>query len=337
MNLFNGKIENWKDWGEVYASISAFTPLVDHILQKEKLPRAAAENLTPGTNAVFRTGGYVVKIYAPDESGIDQTPTMNTELFAARRAARLGISAPKLVADGYVDDKYRFAYIVTEFIEGVEFAEAAASMGDSEKIAIGRRLRRITDRMNTPCEPFNDIDALAGGGRFRRWDKYPDSFKAERLSYIRTRAFEPPVFVHGDLCGDNILVARGGELCILDFGDALLAPVVYEHAHVALELFRLDPALLYGFFGDFNDTNDNINAINSCYSYNDINAKNFIDFIDFMKNNLVDICFDGMLIHDFGGDIVKAYVGEPSDIVSLDILRRKLQQRIDNALYGIND
>ena len=62
MSLFTAQINNWDDWGKLFQSISAFTPLVEHIFHKENLPYANIENLKPGTNAVFKVGEYVIKI-----------------------------------------------------------------------------------------------------------------------------------------------------------------------------------------------------------------------------------------------------------------------------------
>lgn len=70
--LFNRTITNWDDWARVYQSIPAFESIVQEILVREQLPIFKIEHLTPGTNAVFRAGDIVVKIYAPAESGMDQ-------------------------------------------------------------------------------------------------------------------------------------------------------------------------------------------------------------------------------------------------------------------------
>lgn len=298
MNLFNAQINNWQDWGGVFQSIPAFSPLVEFILKKEHLPAAKIENLTPGTNAVFKTGDCVVKIFAPAESGIDQTADLETELFAMKRANKTGVSAPKMLTHGFVADKYRFAYIITEHIEGIAFSDAAKDMDDTEKTDIGRKLRKITDQMNTECEPFNGIDIINGKGRWHRFDKYPEQFQAERRAYLEAHDFKDKVFVHGDLCGDNILLTSQGGVYIIDFADALLAPVIYEHALVAVELFALDVALMRGYFG----------ALSS--------------------EELADICFNGLLIHDFGGDIIGQHIGKPEEFSGLDDLRVRFREKI---------
>jgi len=274
MNTFIEQINGKEDWAKIYQSIPAFKPLVEFIFKKENLPLAEIENLTPGTNAVFKVGEYVIKIFAPVESGYNQASDLQTELFAMRRVNE----SPQVIVDGFVDDKYLFNYMIMEYIHGVEVVEAVKTMTDDEKVEIGRKLRQICDSMNTPCEPFHD------GNRYNCWDEYPEHFKAERLAYIQTHDFGEKVFVHGDLCLDNMLL-KDGELYILDFADAVHAPVCYEHALVAFA-FEFDPALMKGFFTDY--TND----------------------------TFVEMIFNGMLLHDFGGAIVRD-LGEFDNLESL--------------------
>ena len=299
-SLFTAPVACWADWGKVYQSIPAFTPLAEHVLRGEGLPALPLEHLTPGTNAVFRTGAYVLKIFAPTESGMDQTLDLQTELFAMRRAGRLGISAPKLVAEGFVEDKYRFAYMVTEYIEGIEFAQAVKTMTDGQKLAFGQKLRAVTDRMNTPCGPFNGIDAIRDKSRWTRWEAFPGRFRQERAAWLEAHDFGEFVFVHGDLCGDNILLAPQGEIYIIDFADALSAPRSYEHALLAVE-FDFDPVVLRGYFGEE------------------------------APETLAERCFDGILIHDFGGDIVKHRIAPPGEIGCLEALRQRVYSKIKGA------
>lgn len=294
MSLFTYDIHDWPSWSKVFHSIVAWQPLIEYIFQKENLPFTAVERLTPGTNAVFKVGEYVVKIFAPIESGIDSTLDIQTETFAMKRSIAFGISVPKCIACGCVEDKYSFSYMIMEFISGKEFTDVADTLSNGEKVAFGRKLREITDKMNTPCESFNGIDVLNDKGRYRRWGKYPAAFLQERLDYIKTHNYGEKVFVHGDLCSDNILVANDGGLFIIDFADAVTAPVIYEQAHVASELFRFDKAFLTGYFGEYD------------------------------PYWLTDLCFSGLLIHDFGGDIIGQHVAKPEEITSLEIMREKL-------------
>lgn len=152
-----------------------------------------------------------------------------------------------------------------------------------------------------PCEPFNGIDVINDKCRYFRWDgRYSEHLRSERHEYIRSHKYGEKVFVHGDLCGDNILLTPEGELYIIDFADAVLAPKVYEHALVAVELFSLDPAFLLGYFGEIS------------------------------SDELLEICFSGLLIHDFGGDVVERHIGRPDEFCGLDDLRKKLKQKIMN-------
>jgi hypothetical protein len=302
MTLFNEQINNWSDWGRVFQSIRVFTRLIEYIFMRERLPLAEIRNLTPGTNAVFKVGGYVVKIFAPPESGIDQPLDLQTELFAIRRANDTGVSAPKLIAHGFVEDKYRFAYMITEYIDGTKFSYAVKTMSGDERIEVGRMLRAVTDKMNTPCEPFNEIDVINDKSRYRRWNKYSERFRLQRQQYIKSCRYADNVFVHGDLCGDNILLTPQGELFVIDFADAVLAPVIYEHSLVAVELFDLDPFLLRGYFGN-------------CTA-----------------EELTQVCFDGLLIHDFGGDIIENHIGKAGEFDGLDDFRDKMANKIKNAV-----
>ena len=67
MNLFKEEIGNWQDWSNVSQSLFAFSALTNFIFQKENLPLAKLENLPPATNAVFKSGDFVIKIYVPRE------------------------------------------------------------------------------------------------------------------------------------------------------------------------------------------------------------------------------------------------------------------------------
>ncbi|NCA67842.1 MAG: aminoglycoside phosphotransferase family protein [Clostridia bacterium] len=297
MNLFNEKINNWQDWGRVFQSIHAFEPLAKYIMSKESLPQAELKNLTPGTNAVFRAGDYVIKIFAPKESGNDQTPDMKTEIYASRRANLLGISAPKVIADGFVQDKYLFGYLITEYINGREFIDAEKDMTALMKVEAGRNLRNIADAMNTPCERFNDIDIFSDSYVTSRFTEFPESFRHERLSYIRNHRYSESVFVHGDLFGDNVLISDSGKLYIIDFADAVKAPICYEHALVAVDFFRFDKHLIKGFFGDMG------------------------------REELIEICFNGILIHNFGYGVIKEHIGRPEEFRCLDDLRKKMYEK----------
>ena len=98
------------------------------------------------------------------------------------------------------------------------------------------------------------------------------------------------MFVHGDLNSDNILVDRDGNLRVIDFADSVKAPKFYEQALIATKLFRLEGDLIRGYFGDM------------------------------PPESLAQMIVDGLLIHDFGGDIVRQRILPQSELESVDDL-----------------
>ena len=91
--VFAPVLDGWASWGRVFQSIESFTPLARRIFAAHGLPMCPLSPLTPGTHAVFRAGGYVVKIMAPAETGL---PPDDRELLGLRHAAAAGTPAPPL-------------------------------------------------------------------------------------------------------------------------------------------------------------------------------------------------------------------------------------------------
>jgi len=298
MYLFNEQLNKEQDWERIFQVPLVFAPLVEHILKKENLPLAEIENLTPGINAVFKVGEYVIKIFAPEESGVEQR-LPQTEIFAAQKADLSGVLVPKIVASGVVEDKYRFAYLITEYVDAVEIAELV----DVEKIAVGRKLRELTNKMNVPCELGKGIDIMNDKARDSLWDKYSEEVKKERLAYVKSHQYGENVLVHTDLCGDNILLTPKGELYIIDFADVILAPKIYEHAALALDS-GIDPLILRGYFHDYT------------------------------VEKFTEMCFNGLLIIDYDPEMVEPIIGKPDEFQTLDDLRKRINQRMKGVING---
>lgn len=87
--LFPYKIEGKDDWAQLFQSARAFEPLAKAIFQRHGLPFCALARTKPGTNAVFFAGEYVLKIFAPMESGFSTGRDYETERFGLARAAAL--------------------------------------------------------------------------------------------------------------------------------------------------------------------------------------------------------------------------------------------------------
>ena len=292
MDIFNKPINNWSEWTEIYKSADVFKLLVENIFRNEKLPIAKIEALNAGIHAIFKCGDYVIKILAPHECGRNFSQDLLTESFSMKRAGEIGVSSPKLIVDGIFDDKYRFAYLIMDYIRGaVDFKEAVVNMSESEKITIGRKMRVITDKMNTPCEPFNKYDVLNDKGRNQGFRNFSDSFQQERLEYLKSYEYGERVFVHGDLHNKNVLLSENGEVFIIDFAEARIANKTYEHIVIISELFEFDSALLKGFFSD-------------CTT-----------------DELTEVYFHGLLLHDWCDVLVHEKFGEPGQFNTLEQLR----------------
>lgn len=295
--LFNEEISDWKSWGKVYQSIPAFEKLAKEIMKREGLPFSYLERLTPGTNAVFKIGEHVIKIFAPKETGMDQTSDEATERFAIKFAGSLGVNVPKIVACGMIKDRYTFSYTVMKYINGYEIGKALNGSDGEKLFTLGKKLRVITDKMNISCQNFNGIDVINDPDRSRRWETFPLSFQKERQEYIKKHDYGKPVFTHGDLCADNVFLTNQNVLFIIDFADAVAAPDCYEGALIAFE-YRDYPDFLRGYFSK----DDKELALSSV--------------------------FDGILIHDFGGDIVKKAIGNTASLQKLDDLRHFIMKNI---------
>jgi serine/threonine protein kinase len=300
MNMFAANIDGWSSWGMIFQSIKDFEPLIKYIFNRHKLPFTEIEHCTPGTNAVFKVGGLVAKIFAPKESGMDTDSDYKTELFGIERANRLGISAPQLLASGTVEDKYVFRYLIMEYISGCSLGKLESGLTNKEKIKYAKQLREVTDRMNTSCERFNDYDIIYRAQHCERWSNFPQSFQYERKEYLKKYKITTPVYVHGDLNPDNVLIDTAGKLYIIDFADVVLAPSEYELAAVVCELFCFEKPYMDGYFGEYDSV------------------------------KLAEKCFDGLLLHDFGYNIIRCNFGRIDEITSLAVLKERLYTAIKN-------
>ncbi len=300
MRVFEHRLTDWTSWLRVYKSREALAPVINCICEREKLRDTDFAAVSASTNAVFASGKFVLKIFAPPECGMEVGSDADIELFGLRRASRLGISVPRPLAAGVVDDAYAFRYIVMERIHGMHLNRAAREMSGVQKQALGARLRDIADSLNTPCEDFGAADVLAHALSHTGWTDYPASFQQERLYWLQALVLRDDelVYCHGDLNPDNVLVGDDMSISILDFADSVRAPRLYEHAVVASELFRFDKSFMRGFFGDCDP----------------------MDVLEF--------CTEGLLLHDIGNEILPVHIGSEAEITSLAVMRERLYDLI---------
>lgn len=295
--LFRENIAGRKDWAALFQSIEAFRPLVEAIFQRHGLPCTAIANTTPGTNAVFRVDAYIIKIFAPMESGFSTGRDYETERFGLARANALGVPSPRLVASGTVEDRYRFDYLVMACVPGRELACVRDTLPDAEKMRIGRELRGFVQKMDVPCEKFS-ARPLRSPMAEARWGCFSDAFRAEREAYLAGTSYDTPVYIHGDLTDENILLSPEGGVCVIDYADALEAPPEVELACVMCEAFRLERPYLTGFFGAYEPP------------------------------ALAETCLAGLLLHDFGANMICERIAPPENVPGVKELRELLVARL---------
>lgn len=249
--LFHETVEGWDDWGRVYQSIPAFSDLAREIYRRENLPFAPLQNLTPGTNAVFRSGNTVVKIFFPKESGLDPAPDFHNEAAVCRWLTEREIPTPRLLAQGCIRDKYDFFYLITEYVQGKEAGDWLSAASAPEKLAFVKRLKEILCKLNCPASGLiPSIDLLKRAVENPRLSELPDSLAKDLQDRVKSLNLSQTVLVHGDLTGENLLVTHKGDVLVIDCADACLAPAWYELGPIAIELFRCNPFLLREFAGE---------------------------------------------------------------------------------------
>jgi hypothetical protein len=131
-----------------------------------------------------------------------------------------------------------------------------------------------------------------------QWKRFPEKFQIELQEFLVSFQICEEVFVHGDLWADNVLINEKNEIFILDFADACLAPICYEYALIACDLFAFDGDFLSGFFGEY-------------------------EAVD-----LAEMIFQGLLLHESGGDVVIEKLGRADEIGSMEVLKGIICERL---------
>lgn len=243
--LFNEPIHNWNEWGAIFQSIEAFTPLAREIFRRERLAFSGLENLTPGTNAVFRAGDYVVKIFAPRESGLEPQVDYSNESAVCGALTRWGISTPRLIAHGKIQDTYLFYYLITEYCPGEEAGTWLKKANPSQLEDFIWQLKGLLQTLHRPAEGLiPSVNLLGRALDNPRLERLLVSLRDEMAERAARLNLADPVLVHGDLTGENILIGADNRPIIIDCADACLAPWWYELAPLVFELFHCRGDLL---------------------------------------------------------------------------------------------
>lgn len=304
---FDRRIDGHKSWGEIHCAADVFEPLASYIFGLEEISYTGRlENLTPGTNAVFGAEDMVIKIFAPVQSGFGSKKDYASELFGFEHAMRQGVAVPKLLAKGETEatgpqgDRYLFRYLIMERLAGREIGDVRSGLDSTAKLQTGRDIRELTRRLNVPVTEFDAHRPEDFLHTNERWSVFSDSFNRERIEYAskRLESDRLRVFVHGDITAENLLISGTG-LYLIDFADCMIAPPEYELPPVLLDAAAADPDIIAGYMGA------------------DINVE-----------KLRDDCFYGILLHDFGANIISDAIGKPEQLTDIFEVR----ERLDNIL-----
>lgn len=248
--LFKKDINNWNDWGAVFQSIGDFKDLIKAIYINEGLlGYDQISKLTPGTNAVFKVSKYVIKIFAPKESGANTDSDYNAELKSMQRAIGMGINAPTIISASSIQDKYLFRYLIMEYIDGQEANKVLINYSIDKKRCFVKRLKDNLQKLNTkPKQQVNSNSTQERVIENKRWNKFSDSIRAQIRDIVMNYKLSQYVYVHGDITGDNVIIDTKDNLFIIDFADSLIAPVEYEYPAIVFDLFNFDVQMIHEYF-----------------------------------------------------------------------------------------
>ncbi len=279
MSLFDRTIDGWQSWADVFCDAPAFAALTGAIFEKERLGMPAPlENLTPGTNAVFRTGDLVVKIFAPEASGFDPAHDFAVETAMLRYAMESGVATSNPVAMGEIADRYRFRYIVTEFVRGVEAYGALPAMPQDAQKAFLAQVKAMLRKLHRPMPGLlPPVGIKRRAIENPRLSNLPTALADGLRAHAEALRWDEETVVHGDLTGDNVIIAPDGSPVIIDFADACHAPGCYELAALAFGLLRGQGALVRA-YADGADPDRWVAALLDGLSLHDFGANILTDF-----------------------------------------------------------
>lgn len=199
------------------------------------------------------------------------------------RPEQAGIPAPSLLAHGHLYDppeRWRWPYLVFEFMEGVSIGEAYNDTSRQDKLGVARRVAQMTRALHEqpipasgPFAPsWEAYAALLDHQRahcvqsHREWGDLPDHLIDQIHSYLAPRdalidVGRAPHLIHADITADHILGVRDADgwrtTALIDFGDAMVGDHLYELVALHLDVFQVDKTLLaeyldaYGVEDDF--------------------------------------------------------------------------------------
>jgi aminoglycoside phosphotransferase (APT) family kinase protein len=112
-------LQTHEDWLRIRESVDTFSPLIDLIFHKHPIPFHEPTPTNKATNAVFKVGSFIIKIFPPIEADLNSERDFLTELHCLSQF--LSIPCPKLFASGTISYRHEVHYLVMEFLDGAFF------------------------------------------------------------------------------------------------------------------------------------------------------------------------------------------------------------------------
>lgn len=223
------KIKTWNDWCTHYQNIEVFNTLIEEICQIENIEYKKVESTYPGTNAVFKIGDFILKLFVPDN-----ITSWDSEYFVEINRMNLlkdkKIKIPEMISYGSVQKKILCRYIIYKRVEGKHFFKIRNSLTSKQKESVVKDLKEYISVLRSLRVSSNFIDFSSRVKNNDRLNFLKLEVKEEIAKYCRKFNKTKLVCVHGDLTGDNVLYIDDTGIYVIDFGDSQEAPFFYEFA-----------------------------------------------------------------------------------------------------------
>jgi len=247
--LFNEIITDRGSFDRYRNSTETFMPLIKYIYEINNIKLGEVFATPQSSDAVFRIGDTVIKIFQPPEANMGSGDREYiTEVKVMEHARNAGILVPDMIGNGTVyDEPYTFNYTVMNYIKGISANEALLNYNNAEKVDFAFKLKEIMTKFNVP-NPDLPIPRFDEPGRINNifWSRLPESFKEDRMRYIKNTVFPELVICKGDTGGQNIIIDGKGRLFLIDFAESNHAPYYYD-----LPLLYSEPVLMEAYYGDY--------------------------------------------------------------------------------------
>lgn len=237
--IFNTTLKNKKNWLEANSNSVEVHNLISFICKKEKIRVNNVYPLTPSTNAVYRVGCHVIKVFAPEIVGYPAEHEFKREIFMLINLELCGVNAPRLHSYGNINDKYVFYYIITEFID--DSVTASKFMLNSSPHIINdflTNLQLVVNKIHNIKADKNLTKLLSR----KPSCCFKGDLEVERISlvnnFINNEALSQNVYVHSDLTGNNILINKNNKITIIDYEDWMYSNEVIELPAIVFELLN---------------------------------------------------------------------------------------------------